>query len=204
MKLRIAGQLALGFAVPIVALMLVIGGVYIGFTHMQSLKTAMLEKASYRAHARDIILQVLSSRYSTRTFTLTLKETGIAQQDAAMSAAREDLAFLQQHVALVPSAAPDLAKIGDLMTAIDARSRDVSREAAKDRAAVLEAYLGRKDGRYAAAYAAINGNVADSKELDAALKRILVLANGAAEVSSATFDSQVRTYELPMPSISNS
>jgi methyl-accepting chemotaxis protein len=198
MKLRLAGQLAVGFAVPIVALMLVIVGVYIGFTHMQSLKTAMLEKASYRAHARDIQLQVLSSRYSTRTYTLTLQQAGITQQEAATSAAREDLAFLQQHVALVPAVADDLEKIGNLITSISARSRDVSREAAKDRAAVLEAYLGKKDGRYAAAYAAIKGNVAASKELDAALKRILVLTSEAAERSSATFDAQVRTYELLM------
>lgn len=201
MRFRLAAQLAVGFAVPIVALTLVIGAVYSGFTHMQSLKAAMLEKTSYRAHARDILLQVLGSRYATRTYTLTLQRTGITQQDAAVRTALDDVAFLRKHAALVPAAADDAAKIGDLITSISVRSRDVAREAARDRSAVLAAYLGRRDGRYAAAYAAINGNVAASKELDGTLKRVLALANDAAEQSSATFDEQVRTYELLMLAI---
>ena len=198
MKVRLAAQLAICFAVPIIALTLVIGAVYTGFTHMQSLKTAMLEKTSYRAHARDILLQVLASRYATRTYTLTLKQAGLTDQDSAMQKALDDVAYLKAHAALVPATAADVDRLSDLMGSISARSREVAREAAKDRSAVLAAYLGKKDGRYAAAHAAINGNVVASKELDGALQRVLAVATQEAEGSSAIFDAQVRSYELLM------
>src|ERR1700682_3948697 len=102
MKLRIAAQLAAGYATPIAALVLIIATVYFGFAHMTALKGDMLAKTTFRSKARDVSLQVTSSRYATRGYTLTMKRKELARQIDGIAKARTDLAWLAAHPKVVP------------------------------------------------------------------------------------------------------
>ncbi|HTD36073.1 MAG TPA: methyl-accepting chemotaxis protein [Candidatus Limnocylindrales bacterium] len=198
MKLRIAGQLASGYAVTILALALVVSGACFAFAHMTSLKGDMLAKTVFRSKARDILLQITASRYATRGYTLTLKKSNLKQQHTAIEKARTDLAFLTGHVNLVPEAKAGVEQAGGLIARIDERSRGVSRLVDRDRTIVLETYRGAKGPKYAEAHAEIDGNVADNGRLEKVLADILILANTAAEASSAAFDTQVALIERLM------
>jgi methyl-accepting chemotaxis protein len=191
MKFRIAAQLGAGFAVPIVALALIVGAVDLGFSDMTTLKGDMLQKTAFRSKARDIMLQMTASRYATRGYTLTLKKSNLEQQHATVEKAQADLTFLKENAKLVPSAADEVATAERLVGQIDARSREVSTLVDRDRANVLEVYLGARGPKYAEARAAIDGNVKDNKALETALAAVLKDANVAAEGASETFDQHV-------------
>ncbi len=196
MKLRIGAQLAAGYAVPIVTLALIVGAVVVGFAHVRALNRTVIDTSMFRSKARDIMLQTLAGRYATRTYTLTTKRSALATQKKAMQAAQADVGYLVAHAANVPGTGPHAAAAARLIVAIDGRSLEVSRVVDHDRAAVLEAYLGRKDGRYAESYAAINGNVGDFKALETELATILHLANLASTRSAREFDAQSQWIEL--------
>ena len=66
LRLRLGGQLAVAFAVPVAELVLLVGATFVSYGHLASLKADMLAKTSLRAKARDISLQMLSARYATR------------------------------------------------------------------------------------------------------------------------------------------
>ncbi len=201
MRLRIAAQLAAGYALPVAALALIVGTVYFGFAHVTTLKADMLAKTTFRSKARDISLQVTSSRYATRGYTLTMKRKELARQIDGIAKARTDLAWLAAHPKLVPAANADVAQAVVLVGRIDERSREVSRLDDRDRAAVLAVYMGAHGGRYTDADKAINGNVHDNSALEKALGAILKIANTAANDSSAAFDRQVAFVETLMLAI---
>ena len=195
MKFRIAAQLAAGYSVPIVALAVIVGAVYFGFSHMTALKGDMLAKTAYRAKARDILLQITTSRYASRGYSLTLKNSNIAQQHDAVQKARADLAVLAAQTALVPGVAASVDELGSLIDRIDARSRELMQLVRQDRMTVLEAYLGAKGPKYAAAQRALRENTRDNAVLELKLTTILKAANDAAQASGATFDAQVAWLE---------
>lgn len=199
MRVRISTQLAFGFAVPVIGLALVVGAVLVGFTQMERSKTTMLEKASFSAHVRNISLEVLTGRYSTRMYVLT-KQRGGAQAES-IAKALSDAAYLVAHAGLVPEAAADVAKLRDAITGISDRNVALEKEATKDRAAVLEASLGRKDGKFASAYAVIRVNLTSARAVRILLDRILKQADEAAAASSVAFDAQVRAANTIMLSI---
>ena len=200
MKLRISGQLGVAFAVPIVALAIVTALIFGAFAHLHALKSRILETTTLRAKARDISLQMLQSRYATRSFTLTLKDSAMADQADASAAAGDDLSYLNGNVRLVPQAADDIARVGKLIDAISFSSEAVAAAAKRDRAGVLETYLHPKRA-HAVAGDVIAANVRNSAELNDALKRIIELANAASVEASATFDARTRLLEIVLSAI---
>src|ERR1700730_8552141 len=154
MRVRISTQLALCFAVPIVALAVVVGAVFVGFNQMERSKAALIAKEAFRAHARDVPLQVLTSRYATRSFILSKqRRTGTDAQLSAIAKSLDDVTYLEAHTTLVPEASADVAKLRDAVNAISGRSLMLTDATTHDRAALLDAFLGQKDGKYAAGFA---------------------------------------------------
>ncbi len=199
MRVRISTQLAFGFAVPILALALVVGAVYVGFNQMQRSKTAMLQKESYRATVHEIALQVLISRYATRSFILgKQKRSGSGSQAVAIAKALKSVTYLEEHTAWVPEAAADVARLGADVNFVSSRSLMLQRAATKDRAALLDTFIGRSGGKDADASAAILANSTSAVVLKKTMDRISQFADAAAERSSATFDSQVQADRLLM------
>jgi methyl-accepting chemotaxis protein len=189
MKLRIGTQLAAGFAVPILALALVVGAVSFGFSYLHDAKQGVMARSSFRAKTRDVYLQLTASRYASRGYALTKKRSNIDAQEKAQAAAADDLTYLVAHGALLPGIEPKVLELRGIIERMNARSASIVTMLDRDRAGVLAAYEGKHDGRSAAAYAAINDNVKDAVVADAMLKELLEVANSAAESSSLQFDA---------------
>ena len=199
MRVKISTQLAFGFAVPIIALALVVGAVYVSFSKMEQSKTAMLQKEAYRAGAREVNLQVLISKYATRTYILAKqKKKDKGSPAIAIGHALESVAFLEEHTAWVPEAAADVAKLRDEVNATSARSAMLQRAAKKDRANLLEAFYGQTGDTYAEANAAIEANATGAVALKKTLDKIIATADAAAVRSSLSFDDQVKAGRVFM------
>ncbi|MBV9407786.1 MAG: hypothetical protein JO164_03125 [Candidatus Eremiobacteraeota bacterium] len=193
MRVRILTQLGFGFAVPIVALALVVGAVFVGFTKMERSKALVIEREAYRTHTRDIVLEVLTARYATRSFILSTQvKTGTAAQALAINKALEDVTYLEQHVAVVPEAATDVANLRDVVLGVSERSKLLQEATKNDRAALLDAFIGKKGPRYDAGSAAIKANLGSAKVLKTTLDRIVKAADAAVAEASASFDTLIR------------
>ncbi|HEV3087948.1 MAG TPA: methyl-accepting chemotaxis protein [Candidatus Elarobacter sp.] len=90
MKLRIGAQLAGGFAVPIIALAVVVGASSLAFSHVHALKDGILATSAFRAHAREIRSDMAMGKFAV---------------------ARKNVAYLREHGALVPPTANDVSTI---------------------------------------------------------------------------------------------
>ncbi|HTJ26413.1 MAG TPA: methyl-accepting chemotaxis protein [Candidatus Limnocylindria bacterium] len=188
MRLRLGAQLAVGFAVPVVALVLLVVAVAFGFAHLAGAKERLETSAAFRSRARDVRLRVDESRYATRGYTLTGKRSSLTDQIAAQAAADDDVSWLLAHPDVLPGSAAQLGAIKELMTTINARSREVAVLDDRDVAIVLGVYRGKKTGVYAHAYAVVNGNVVDNKALDARLTQLVSEADDVAQRASDAFD----------------
>ncbi|HTW86270.1 MAG TPA: methyl-accepting chemotaxis protein [Candidatus Sulfotelmatobacter sp.] len=189
-------QLAFGFFVPIAALALAIVAVTAEIAHVQTLKDDLLLKSNIRAHTRDILFQVTAARYATRGYTLTLQPKNLEAQHAAIVTAHDDVAFVVAHEATLPAAlAPQIDGLDAMVTAIDQRSTEVADLAKRDRAIVLETYMGHTSGRDAHASAVIAGNVGGFAALARTLDVILKAAGASADASAATMHDQLVLLE---------
>ena len=179
MKIRIGLQIAVAFAVPIIALAVVMAGVWLSFGHMQSLKNGVLNKTSYRAKARDILLQLNTGKAAIRGYALTRDRGELVVRTTATEGAATDIDYLQKHQKTLPKAADQVIQIAALLTDIDAQETSAIRAIDSDASA-------------AAAFAAYDR---DMTALTTALDDVLKVANAAAEKSSAEFDAQVLQIE---------
>jgi methyl-accepting chemotaxis protein len=181
-KGRIGLQIAAAFAVPIIALAVIMTGVWLSFGHMQGLKNGVLAKTSYRAKARDIILQLNAGRSAVRGYALTRNKAELADRVTATEAAGADIEYLQTKQKVVPQTAAMVQQIADLLTDVD--NRETQTIVALD-----------SDASAAKAFADYDS---DLKKLTTALQAVLKTANDAADKSAAAFDDQVRQVELLM------
>ena len=182
MRARTGWAVGAAFAVPIAALGLTVAGVWLSFDHMQHLKNAMLAKTSYRAHARDILLQLNIGQAAVRGYALTRGTTEVAAQKQAAKDAQVDIDFLRGHQKAVPKAAAEIAQVDEVLT--DVLNRQAS--------AIATIASGAPPASAVGAYSG------DMSALDDALKTTLAIANDAAEAASQDFDNQVRRTELLM------
>jgi len=198
MRLRLGAQLAAGFAVPVAALVLLVVAVTLGFVRLVGAKEHLEATAAFRSHARDVRLRVDESRYATRGYTLSGKRSNLKDQLAAQAAADEDISWLTAHRDLVSGSAAQLEEIKQLLTAINARSREVAVLDDRDVAIVLAVYRGKKSGPYAHAYAVVNGNVVDNKALDGRIEQLVSNADEVAQRASDAFDRLAHLLTLIM------
>jgi methyl-accepting chemotaxis protein len=195
MKFRIAAQLAAALAVPIVALVLVVGSVFFAFARLHDLKEDMSAKAQFHMRTRNVEYDVRSALYFTRTHSLTTAATNVKQRDLFFSRADDDMNYLIAHADLVPGTADTLRTAQVLVGKTEDRSHQIIAAIEQDRQVVLDAYIGKKGPQYAAGYAAIgvNGTIYASLQKD--LASVLTASTAASDASSAAFDAQQALVE---------
>ncbi|HYZ16501.1 MAG TPA: methyl-accepting chemotaxis protein [Candidatus Acidoferrum sp.] len=198
MKLRIAAQLAACFAVPIVALAVVVGTVAAGFAHLQALKNDMYAKAQFRMKTRNVEYEIRSGLYFTRTFTLTQQQSNLDQQERWMAMADTDLTSLVDQAALLPGVESNLRAAQGLIEKVHARARLIEQALRVNRQVVFDAYAGKKGPQYAAGYAAIGINGTFYGSLQKDLASVLKAADAAANQASAAYDREMTLLERLM------
>jgi len=179
-KARTGLTIAGAFAIPIAALGITVGGVWLAFDHMQHLKDGMLAKTSFRAHARDILLQLNAQESSVRGYALTKSPAELEAREEAQKESDDDLDFLRKHHALLPSV--DLDLVASTLAEVDTREADAVK-------AIAAGTAGAEAAR---------GYSGDVTALKDAVSDTLAKANTAANAASQQFDDEIHRTELLM------
>ncbi|HTW86271.1 MAG TPA: methyl-accepting chemotaxis protein [Candidatus Sulfotelmatobacter sp.] len=195
MKVRIGAQIAAGFAVPLVALVISLAAVVTGFAATSAAKNDLLEKGVFRANARDISVQNAYQREAIARFVLTRSADAYTQYQTAGDVATKDLAYIEDHQASVPGAKEASAQISSLIGSIQEHDEAVITAATKNPQAVLAAYGGTKTGASAPIAAALAGAASAQADLGKAITALIKAASVASDKSSAAFDERTRTTE---------
>ena len=190
-KMRIGLQLACSVAVPIAASGLLVVAIFLGIGVLRAAKDDLGTKTSLRAKTRDISLQVVTLRFSTRGYVLTRDKKSLAAMAGAFEIAQRDLDIAEHTAAASPGQVKQLQQISVLVDAIDRNSEGLVRMANRDDDAVLGAFRGRKAGRYEPAYAQEQTILAYAAALAPQLDSLLRELNASATAASDRFDAIV-------------
>jgi methyl-accepting chemotaxis protein len=202
MKLRLAGQLAAGFAVPIVALVVVALSVLIGFTQLRSAEREMTEKFDLRLKVREIAATVTQVRFATRGYVLTRKAKYEKERRTAAEAGAGDAGFLVAHAALLPANAAQIQSLPALVAEAASTCAGIIASTRTDRNAVLGYYLkGYHTGRYAAVAEDFRKLYAAQAALDPVLENVDAAATEAAEAASARFEQTLSRLNVLIVSV---
>jgi hypothetical protein len=195
MRIPLAGQLAAAFAVPIVALALVLvtGAVSLGFSQLHSAKQELTAKADLRGKVHDITLKITEMRLATRGYVLPAKPSFQTQRLEAIDAARLDVAHVDARAALLPGVAAEIGHFPARVEEINIGCAGVAELVRSDHDAVMGFYTkSYKTGRYAAAAEAFRKASDGQKALDPVLATIDDAATSAADAASVAFDATLR------------
>ncbi|HTJ25340.1 MAG TPA: HAMP domain-containing protein, partial [Candidatus Limnocylindria bacterium] len=184
MKLRIGTQLAAAFAIPILALALIVAAVLLGFAHLAALRDDLSAKSTFRAQSRDVGTQMLQVRFAQRGFAISHAQSDLDEAAKAIGGANDDIAYLRAHLATVPSAASDLDTISAVIARVGARRQSTS--AAGDKQTALEIRA---------------KNTADFQTAQGALDAIIAASTRAYNGAVATFDAQMHLLTILMLAI---
>jgi methyl-accepting chemotaxis protein len=196
MKLRIGVQIAVGFAIPALGLVIVIAAVMASFAQLHAAQNDVLVKTNMRAKSHDVMLQITASRYATRGYTLTQKKSNIKAQRAAIALADDDFEYLRAHENVVPGTAERIETIASLVQAITARSEKI---VTFPRDLLLDVYLkNKKDGPYAPLYAQVHGNVVDSAAVEKEINALVKATSDSSDASSAALERLVTSVTIGM------
>ncbi len=197
MRLRLGAQLATGFAVPVVSLILVSVAVFISFGKLHTAKQELLEKTALRGRIRDVETQMARTRYAARGYMIsqTDKERGTAGVNSGL--ADDDIKYAMDHSALIPGFKEKVQAISDAQDTMKAHVDELMDAAKTDPQGVIDAYRNPKRGG-PAARKAIKDNAGDNKMLQAVMKPALDAATVAVDQSSAAFDALVRALVATM------
>jgi len=125
MKFRIGMQLALGFAVPMLALVVVAIVVFVGFAQLTSAQQDLTDKTTLRSRTRDISEQVTAARYAIRSFTLTHAPEDAAARSTAMQAASGDAQYVVDNARGIADAKDPSIEISELLGEIDTKDKAI-------------------------------------------------------------------------------
>ena len=202
MKLRLAGQLAAGFAVPIVALVVVAISVSIGFTRLRAAEREMTAKYDLRLKVHEIAATVTEVRFATRGYVLTRKAKYEKERRTAAEAGATDADYLVARAALLPGSAPQIQSLPALVAEAASTCAGIVASARTDRDAVLGYYLkGYHTGRYAAIAEDFRKLYAAQAALDPVLANVDAAAVDAADAASARFEQTLITLNVLMVSM---
>ncbi|GAC1404208.1 MAG: hypothetical protein NVSMB64_07100 [Candidatus Velthaea sp.] len=140
MKLRIAGQLGLGSAVPLTALIIVAAVVLAGFMQLNAAKDDVIARTMLRTKAREISLQVTAARYAVRGYVLTKDAANLDSLHTASETANADVAYVLEHGAGLPGIAEPGKAITGLLGEIESKDNAIVKATSTDRDAVLRAF----------------------------------------------------------------
>jgi methyl-accepting chemotaxis protein len=184
MKLRMGAQLAAAFAVPILALGVIVATVSIGFSQMLAVNRDMQAKSVFRAKARDVALQMLTVRFAQRGYAMTQDNAELRVAGKAIATGNDDVQFLRANLRLVPAAAADLDTIAGAIERIASR-RQLS--GGGSHAADEKTKLDTR-----------TKNAADFQTLKGALDNVMGAANDAYTASVNAFEAKIRQLVVLM------
>jgi methyl-accepting chemotaxis protein len=189
-KLRIGGQIAAGFAVPLAALIVVAAVMFVGFAQLNAAKADLVAKTTLRAKARDIAQQMAASRYAVRTFVLTKSPDAINTARTSLDAATADTEAVVESTKDVPRAGDAARTITGLLGQIEAKNDAIVGAAAQNRTAVIAAFANEhsSDPAAAAAKSAIADSAKTYADLDANIQTLDDTVSEALTASLARFD----------------
>ncbi len=179
-NVRIAGQLALAFAIPLGALAVVEVVQAVGFAHSDAVKNDLNAKTTFRAKARDVLLQLTAASDATSAFVITHDPAAVSTFAAARTEAYTDIGALDKTSAVIPGSKAGLAEVRTIAARVFDRERGLI-EGADDRRAV------------GAAYARL---AADQRLLRSTLLGLVGEAQQAATAASSAFDRDERQLEV--------
>ena len=194
MAFRIGAQLGMGFAIPIVALGLVVAVVDVGFGGLRDAKQQMLARSAFSAKVRDIALQAHKDISANRDYALTGQQLYLDAENDAQVAASDDIAYIISYSPL-PNTQARIEHVRDGLEAINKRSQELAQAVKTNRGAVLDAYAGKRTPVSARYDTMIATNVADAAALDTDLNTLMGDADAAADSSSKAFESRVAAIE---------
>jgi methyl-accepting chemotaxis protein len=196
-KLRIGAQLAGGFAIPLVALVVVAVAVSVSFNGLHAAKQDLIAKSALRAKIRDIELQMSRARYAARGYVLSLKGSELDYVERNIGLADEDLQYVKAHAALVPGMAEPAAAVSDVVDAMRAHIATMTALVKRQPNAIIAAYR-KQRATSPEALAAIRDNSGDNKRLESTMADLLDVSNHSTDTSSAAFDALQRTLLIAM------
>jgi len=203
MTFRIAGQLALAFAIPLGALAAVEVVQAAGFVHFDAAKNDLNAKTTFRARARDVLLQLTTVSNATSAFVLTRDPKNVSTLTDASEAANADIDDLLAHEDVVPGSRSTIATVSGLVGPILSRSSQLMQLASRDRAGLIAAYGGSRTASTADVRALVAQNTADQRQLTTALLGLVKSAQSSATAASATFDGDERRLEALLLTIAS-
>jgi len=201
MILRIAGQLALAFAIPLGALAAVEAVQAAGFVHFDAAKNDLNAKTTFRARARDVLLQLTTVSNATAAFVLTREPRNVKTFTVASEAANTDIDDLLASADAVPGSRTAIATVSGLIGPILSRSSQLMQLASRDRTRLIAAYAGSRTASSADVRALVARNAAEERQLTATLLGLVRSAQQAATAASTTFDTDERRLESVLLSI---
>ncbi|HYZ15425.1 MAG TPA: HAMP domain-containing methyl-accepting chemotaxis protein [Candidatus Acidoferrum sp.] len=175
-------QLAAAFAVPILALAVIVAAISVGFSQMLAVNSDMQAKSVFRAKARDVGLQMLTVRFAQRGYAITKDDAELDAAAKAIAAGTEDVQFLRSQLGLVPAATADLDTIAAAIDRIGSRRGNGASHAADQKT--------NTDIR--------TKNAADFKAMQGALTNVLAESTDAYAASVAAFNAKVRQLVVLM------
>jgi methyl-accepting chemotaxis protein len=197
MKLRIAAQLGLGFAVPVLALIGVSIAVIAGFMELQNAKSQLLERTAIRSKVRDVVTQMARTRYAARGFLIAPSAKELATVKDNSAKADEDIKFGLDHADSIPGFRPKMQAVSDGQDLIQSHIDELTTLAKRDPDAVIEAYRDKHAGT-PEIRKMIKDNSGDNKALIAITQPALDAVTAAVDESSAGFDALVRRLVATM------
>jgi methyl-accepting chemotaxis protein len=177
---------------------LLVVAIFLSIGVLRAAKDDLGAKTSLRAKTRDISLQVVSLRFSTRGYVLTRDQQSATGLGEASAAAHRDLDVALHAAAVSPGQVKKLEQIGVLVDAIDSNSERLVQMADRDDDAVLGAFRGLRAGRYRAAYRQEQTILSDAAALAPLLDSLIKELNASATAASERFDAIVLRIDILM------
>jgi methyl-accepting chemotaxis protein len=194
MKVRIGAQLAAGFAIPIVALAIVVTAVTVSLVHLHALHQDVMAKAAVRSLGRDVRFETINQRFHNRGLALGhFEEKPDLQKSLAHT--KELLAKLADTDRIVPGGAAAAREISDRLQAINERSATSSALANDERTTKDTA---RRKSDEVQRKAIIVKTNADTQAIDERIQAVVAAATQATDASEAAFSAQIAFVETLM------
>ncbi|HTW85501.1 MAG TPA: methyl-accepting chemotaxis protein [Candidatus Sulfotelmatobacter sp.] len=196
MKLRIGAQIGAGFAVPIVALAVVLAVVSVLFAHMQQMRADTVAKRDIARTVHDFQYNNLLQRYATVRHTLGMK-TAPQMFDDAVARVGDDLSKLRAQSASVPGLTTLIDDAGQRSTGITGRLRTISQIINREKAGLDPNSVEFKTID-AHRVAMRTQNDVDNKAIDADIAQMSSITSAAEESSQAALDRELQEIYLGM------
>jgi methyl-accepting chemotaxis protein len=194
MNMRLAGQLTIGFAVPVAALVFLAGVAWFGFARMDAAKQDLTARYEVRRAVLDMDKLV---GFFSRGYVLSLKTKNLQGRDAAEAAERADAQFINEHVALLPNSATEAASLSSAIDGVAKGAIQIDTYVKQDRATALDFTLtGRVTPRNALVAEGFRSANEAADSMKVALDKVKADAMSGAAAASTAFDATLTRLRI--------